>query len=56
MKREYWKECSGCCWMKRAGELYWMCLVRECPFHPYHLKNVPPRSRENLLQAQDCFG
>jgi hypothetical protein len=39
MKREYWKECSGCCWMKRAGELYWMCLVRGCPFHPFYTHN-----------------
>jgi len=37
MRKDFAKECSGCCWMKKSGELYFVCIFIECPFHPQYI-------------------
>lgn len=55
MKREYWKDCGGCCWMKAAGEIVWTCDVKDCPFHRYFFGHSERRDNANGLTAQTCF-
>ena len=55
MKREHWKRCPGCCWMKRVGEIIWMCLERECPFHPFTLTYILSSLRSNTPAVEESF-
>lgn len=55
MKREYWKECSGCCWMKRAGEIIWTCQVKRCPLNRYFFGHSDHRENGNGLTDKTSF-
>lgn len=54
MKREYWKDCVGCCWIKKAGQIVWACEVRECPFHRYFFGHSDQTENGNEVTAQTC--
>jgi hypothetical protein len=55
MKRDFVNKCTGCCSIKRAGELYYICLFKECLFHPYHFGHNEQRENENGLKASTSF-
>jgi len=55
MKREYWKECPGCCLVRKAGELWFACLYRECPFHPFNTGIQQYRDTENHKVVETSF-
>jgi len=52
--RDFGRECPGCCWMKKKGELHWLCLFRECPFHPQYIGHSEQPRKGNGLIASDC--
>jgi len=55
MNRDFVKQCSGCCWIRKAGELWFACLYRECPFHPFNIAIQQYRDTENQKVVETCF-
>jgi hypothetical protein len=53
MRKDFAKECSGCCWMKKSGELYFVCVFIECPFHPQDIGHSEQRENGNGAIASD---
>jgi len=54
MKR-YAVECPGCCWAKKANDLYWVCIFIECPAHPQYIGHSDQPQNGNGLIIETCF-
>jgi len=55
MKRDFSKECGGCCFWKRAGVIEFICIFKECPFHQYFFGDLTRDLNTNKTILETCF-